>query len=97
MSLTGNTRHRINWRGKVIMQVEYWERELRSPYCSGRWRDACAQDLVDIAQGRIKAERPMLGPPMPPSVRPLKPAPTRQQIEDTEKFWRDHFMGRIAR
>ena len=78
--LTGNTRHRISWRGKVIMQVECWY--LPGAYADyvGRWRDANALDLVDIAKGNISREAPgnipLCVPPQPPSPPPPRFIPS---------------------
>jgi hypothetical protein len=46
-SLTGNCRVRPNWRGKMILQVEYndscW---IGMVHRFTRWRDATASDLL---------------------------------------------------
>ena len=50
--LTGKTRHRSNWLGKLILQVEVeWSDEC--PYSGPRntgkvWRDASTQDIAEL-------------------------------------------------
>lgn len=56
-TLTGRTRHRANWRGKLILQVEYEVAFCHDLNGSGyydtgttlRWRDARAIDLINRA------------------------------------------------
>lgn len=48
--LTGKRRHRTNWRGKLILQVEYTY-DLSCSFDSWprlclRWRDAKAEDVT---------------------------------------------------
>lgn len=51
MSLTGNTRYRQNWRGRMILQVEesYTDSSCIGGYVdvwpAKRWRDARLSDL----------------------------------------------------
>lgn len=53
--LTGRTRFRINWRGKVVLQVEYSRHYFDDLNGSGyydsgttqNWRDARAEDLIN--------------------------------------------------
>lgn len=67
-SLTGTVRHRRNWRGKMILQIQ----EIRTSGFSSpfeiavydfpeyRWRDAGARDLTSIERlfgSRIKVVR----------------------------------------
>lgn len=55
MKLTGRTRYRTNWRGKLILQVEYSQNHTRDLNGSGyfddwdtlHWRDAKATDLIN--------------------------------------------------
>lgn len=55
MKLTGRTRYRTNWRGKLILQVEYTTHYCRDLNGSGyydegekvSWRDARAEDLIN--------------------------------------------------
>ena len=55
MSLTGSTRYRTNWRGKLILQVEYIalvvENMGNCVECSDQafWRDARTQDLSGLS------------------------------------------------
>lgn len=52
-NLTGRTRFRSNWRGKLVLQVQYIE--LRQSGMDGKlvplapqWRDATTQDLAEL-------------------------------------------------
>lgn len=55
MKLTGRTRYRTGWRGKIILQVEYTEYYCHDIHGSGHfdeghtthWRDATADDLIN--------------------------------------------------
>lgn len=55
MNLTGRTRYRSNWRGKLILQVEYTRYYCHDLNGSGyydeghttHWRDAKAEDLIN--------------------------------------------------
>lgn len=57
MKLTGRTRYRSNWRGKLILQIEYSLHHVRDLNGTGyydewdtlHWRDAKATDLVNGA------------------------------------------------
>lgn len=56
--ITGATRYRENWLGRLILQVEHYTddpRMARSPRCDGTppprstgWRDAASRDLISI-------------------------------------------------
>jgi hypothetical protein len=52
--LTGKTRHRSNWLGKLILQVEVkwgWSNvcQYTGPRNKGKmWRDASTQDLAEL-------------------------------------------------
>jgi len=52
MNLTGNTRYRSNWLGKLILQVEYTYEESGCYDMDWRtvilWRDAKVEDLTGI-------------------------------------------------
>lgn len=62
--ITGRTRYRLGWRGKVVLQVQCWERQWTAGRWPGaapwaeRWRDATFRDVLDIAEGRVTPERP---------------------------------------
>lgn len=53
--LTGNTRYRLGWSGKVILEVSEWRRQpTRShpdtwPWIED-WRDATFRDVLDLAE-----------------------------------------------
>lgn len=55
MKLTGRTRYRTNWRGKLILQVEFTRRYCHDLNGSGyydegettHWRDAKAEDIIN--------------------------------------------------
>lgn len=49
--LTGRTRHRVGWFGKLILQVEYWEERWASDGFGSDelfvcWRDARVEDVT---------------------------------------------------
>lgn len=51
--LTGRQRFRKNWRGKLILQVEYWDKCLASNPFDGdedvrMWRDARIEDRMFV-------------------------------------------------
>lgn len=48
--LTGNKRFRVNWNGKLILQVEVKPSSISdTPNCFRRWRDAKVEDIsLDI-------------------------------------------------
>lgn len=53
--LTGNTRYRLGWFGKVILEVSEWRR--RPTRCHPDtwswiedWRDATFRDVLDLAE-----------------------------------------------
>jgi hypothetical protein len=45
--LTGVTRHRTSWRGKLILQIEYGHAH------SLRWRDATERDMFELKKLKI--------------------------------------------
>jgi hypothetical protein len=53
--LTGNTRYRLGWFGKVILEVSEWQRRPTQghpdtwPWVEG-WRDATFRDLLDLVE-----------------------------------------------
>lgn len=55
MTITGRTRYRTNWRGKIILQVEYTRFYFHDLNGSGyydeghttHWRDATAADIIN--------------------------------------------------
>lgn len=55
MKLTGRTRYRTNWRGRLILQIEYSLHHTRDLNGTGyyedwdtlHWRDARAEDLIN--------------------------------------------------
>ena len=72
--ITGRTRYRLGWRGKVVLQVSEWKRPPRvvwsPPYipCIEVWRDATFRDVMDISEGKVTPDRPNSerGIPKPP-------------------------------
>jgi hypothetical protein len=75
--ITGATRYRENWRGKLILQVEYYVDEgtySKSPRADGEappretgWRDASTMDLSPIRY--FEMQRNGVKPPPPPPKR----------------------------
>jgi hypothetical protein len=66
MMLTGRTRYRVNWRGKLILQVEYWQQNDYSwraapfqvmPYLPW-WTDATLAHMQAIERGDIRPLQP---------------------------------------
>lgn len=60
--LTGKTRYRLGWRGRLVLQVEYTERRAMAggwvvpkPYTVRCWRDATVEDLQALYQDGGKA------------------------------------------
>lgn len=53
--LSGETRLRRNWRGKLILQVAVKDSELLGPEVRRfwRWRDASAMDLAALADRNL--------------------------------------------
>ncbi|WP_275523659.1 hypothetical protein [Burkholderia cenocepacia] len=53
--LTGNTRYRLAWFGKVILEVSEWRRRPTRghpdtwPWIEN-WRDATFRDVLDLAE-----------------------------------------------
>jgi len=64
MKLTGKTRYRLGWRGRVIVQVEFWRFSRVSGY-QRAWMDADLRSVIDIAEGNVQSDRPSFGPPPP--------------------------------
>jgi len=64
MKLTGRTRYRSNWRGKLILQVEYSQHHVKDLNGSGyyddwdtlHWRDARPEDLINKPQPQPEPE-----------------------------------------
>lgn len=61
--LTGQTRYRINWRKKMILQVEHWCRSSSYPNpfrrtYSAHWFDATFQDVMDLETGKVSPTKP---------------------------------------
>lgn len=62
MKLTGQTRYRSGWRGKLILQVEYSCHHIKDLNGSGyyddwstrHWRDATIQDLSELGRRALK-------------------------------------------
>jgi hypothetical protein len=86
--LTGRTRYRIGWFGRLVVQVEYWttlsvagqilvRRHVR------HWRDARAEDMQDIERGDVTAEEPapVRSCPRMPSSAPPAPRPVRKACQ----------------
>ncbi len=70
MTLTGNTRHRLGWFGRLILQVEYsWQHSGSGrlqpgvSFTSTGWRDATVVDIQALAKvARATDPTPGLGP-----------------------------------
>jgi hypothetical protein len=76
-TLTGQTRYRLGWRGKIVLQVGIWYRSFElgrhpdyQPWVTG-WRDAVFRDVIDLAEGRFSSKKPA-ETRMPPPPRPRK-------------------------
>lgn len=87
--LTGLTRHRLGWRGKMILQVSYWCRKFtpgRAPWLDGyavEWRDATFQDVMDLEHRNFSSSAPKVdAPPMPPTRRGAPPMPATKPPRD---------------
>jgi hypothetical protein len=65
MKLTGKTRYRLGWRGRVIVQVEFWRIGARGVGYESAWKDADFRSVLDIAEGNVQSDRPSFGPPPP--------------------------------
>ncbi|HHL4079919.1 MULTISPECIES: hypothetical protein [Burkholderia] len=53
--LTGNTRYRLGWFGKVILEVSEWRRQAALSHPDTWpwievWRDATFRDVLDLAE-----------------------------------------------
>jgi hypothetical protein len=88
--LTGLTRYRLGWRGKMILQVSYWYREFtpgRAPWVDGyatAWRDATFQDVMDLEHRNVSATEPKVeGPRLPPTRRAPPPMPAVKPALDS--------------
>jgi len=60
VALTGLTRHRVTWRGRLVLQVEE-QYKLRQcftvhPTVYFRWRDACVFDLQILTPLKVGQE-----------------------------------------
>ncbi|MEX3915981.1 hypothetical protein AB4Y43_07010 [Paraburkholderia sp. BR10872] len=75
--LTGNTRYRLGWRKKIVLQAEYWYwPPLPVPGrgflpIGGRqylraWRDATFADVIAIERGEVQRDRPETLDRLPP-------------------------------
>lgn len=98
--LTGNTRFRMGWRGKLVLQVEVDHDSFDAPFGCW-WRDANLFDLQElgyklesqIPPGRNpRPEVPPAAPPPPPptrkvhpTIRPKEPPPAPQMTWTTPK------------
>jgi len=93
--LTGNTRHRVNWRNKVIMEVEFWQWYMPAPIRLSlfdpklgrfvrRWRDATGEDARAIDNGQITTEQPP-GWSYPPPPKPKSVAQKPKELEQWTK------------
>jgi hypothetical protein len=82
--ITGLTRYRLNWRGKVVLQVSEWRRNAhwRIPPSGWGWvvvwRDAKFRDVMDISEGRVTPDRPQTERRMPPPPGPRGGAKTEE-------------------
>jgi len=61
--LTGQTRYRLGWRKKMVLQVEHWCRSSSYPNpftrtYSARWFDATYQDVIDLQAGKVVPSKP---------------------------------------
>lgn len=63
--LTGRTRYRLGWRGRLILQVEHATHHRQSsgwvvypPYMISEWRDATVADLTTVSSGRASGMLP---------------------------------------
>lgn len=62
MTLTGQVHYRRNWRGKIILQVEFWSRANRRLAPERRKRDAKWEDLLALERGECSSECPPMRP-----------------------------------
>jgi hypothetical protein len=68
---TGNVRHRVGWRGKLILQVEVNE-NTQPDVIDGStqrymvWRDAKDTDIYGLNWARREADRPPINSPPSP-------------------------------
>lgn len=70
--LTGKTRYRQGWRGKIILQVEEYIGDV-AWLLTPKWRDATFIDVMSIETGEYKIFTPDLPPPK--KGRPYIPQP----------------------
>jgi hypothetical protein len=62
--LTGLTRHRVGWRGRMILEVQVWRRahvpgiHPDSQRWHAVWRDANFRDVIELAERTFSAEAP---------------------------------------
>ena len=94
--LNGQTRYRLGWRGKIVLQVGVWYRSFElgrhpdyQPWVAG-WRDAVFRDVIDLAEGNFSAEKPAPAkiptPPRPRNARSglpstRNPAPSMPEVK----------------
>lgn len=72
--LTGNTRFRMGWRGKLVLQVEVDHDSFDGPFGCW-WRDANLFDLQALGY-KLESQIPPCrnpGPPPPPPTRKVHP------------------------
>lgn len=93
--LTGETRYRLGWLGKIVLQVSEWQKgfsRLGPPPWVAHWRDATFRDVLDLTEGRFSQSAPdpvNLPPPPPPRSQALdrdlpptrKPAPPMPAVK----------------
>lgn len=62
--LTGQTRYRLGWRKKMVLQVSEWASNAHPARVPSAWayvpawRDATFEDVLAIATGDIQKEAP---------------------------------------
>lgn len=87
--LTGKIRYRVGFRGKLIIQAEYFGAPIDRPVLRWQpirwvthWRDAKVEDMQDIAMGNFSENPPLRpGENPPPKDRPS----TRPSSSKTRK------------
>lgn len=72
--LTGQTRYRLGWRGKIVLQVSVWQRRFArgghpdfQPWIA-IWRDASFRDVIDLAEGQFSGTEPISKTLPPPPI-----------------------------
>lgn len=60
--ITGKTRYRQGWRGKIILQVEESMGDV-AWFLKQKWRDATFIDVMSIERGDFKLFTPDIPPP----------------------------------